>query len=76
MHSRTGSEDTHTVHRGLEMAWGGGCASQWGLCTQPCPVVSLDVQLYHRAGSTSKERQLGKTTAAATERRGEAHEEQ
>ncbi|XP_052023495.1 ras-related protein Rab-35 isoform X3 [Apodemus sylvaticus] len=43
-------------------------------CDDVCRI--LDVQLYHGAGSTSKERQLGKTATAATERCGEAHQKQ
>ncbi|XP_006530563.1 ras-related protein Rab-35 isoform X1 [Mus musculus] len=43
-------------------------------CDDVCRI--LDVQLYHRAGSASKERQLGETAAATTERCGEAHQKQ
>ncbi|XP_077163883.1 ras-related protein Rab-35 isoform X2 [Paroedura picta] len=43
-------------------------------CDDVCRI--LDVQLHHRVGSASKEGQLGKAAAAATERRGEAHEDQ
>ncbi|ELK15517.1 hypothetical protein PAL_GLEAN10010770 [Pteropus alecto] len=46
--------------------------------SEACPAsfTLTDVQLHHRAGPPSKERQLSKTAAAATERCGEAHEEQ
>ncbi|XP_020863655.1 ras-related protein Rab-35 isoform X2 [Phascolarctos cinereus] len=43
-------------------------------CDDVCRI--LDVQLHHRAGASSEERELSKAAAAATERRGEAHEEQ
>ncbi|XP_072456395.1 ras-related protein Rab-35 isoform X2 [Notamacropus eugenii] len=43
-------------------------------CDDVCRI--LDVQLHHRTGSPSKERKPSKAAAAATERCGQAHEEQ
>ncbi|XP_028565672.1 ras-related protein Rab-35 isoform X2 [Lacerta agilis] len=43
-------------------------------CDDVCRI--LDVQLHHRVGSASQKRQPSKAAAAATERCGEANEEQ
>lgn len=62
------------------MPAGRGSAAVAGLPTgseaRPASFTLTDVQLHHRAGPPSQERQLSKTAAAATERCGEAHEEQ
>lgn len=62
------------------LAAGGRGCSFMGLLAQsealPAPFLLTDVQLHHRAGPPSQERQFSQTAAAATERCGEAHEEQ